>query len=103
MVRIDGNISDHTRYIPSGASSVQNERAVTIITRANLENLAAFLNATGWQAMWGLNPGTASKHDALQEAIDVDALFKDRLHSFKIGNEVDFHGGYSPPLTTYEE
>lgn len=102
MVRIGGNISDHTAYVPDGTSSVQDERSVTVITHANLEHLAAFLAATGWQAMWGLNLGTSSQQDAVQEAVAVADLFKDHLHSFQIGNEVDLHGGYQQQLKTYD-
>jgi hypothetical protein len=32
----------------------------------------------------------------------VAGIFKDRLHSFEIGNEVDLNHGYSPALKTYD-
>ena len=70
LIRIGGNISDHTRYVPDGTSAVNTERAVTVVNRRNLEDLAAFARATGWKVMWGLNLGTDSKEAAAQEAVD---------------------------------
>ena len=40
--------------------------------------------------MWGLNLGTGTKEEAATEAAAVDAALGDRLHSFEIGNEVDY-------------
>ena len=94
LIRIGGNISDHTRYEPDGSSAVNTERAVTVINRRNLEDLAAFARATGWKVMWGLNLGTGSKEASAREAAAVARILGDRLHSFEIGNEVDLHGRY---------
>ena len=94
LIRIGGNISDHTRYEADGAPAVQTEREVTVINRANLNDLAGFVRATGWQVMWGLNLGTGSKEAAAQEAVAVDQALGSPLQSFEIGNEVDIHGRY---------
>jgi len=94
MVRIGGNISDHTKYVPDGAATVHSEKEVTIINQANLAELAGFARATGWKVMWGLNMGTSSKEEAAQEALAVRAALDGHLHSFEIGNEVDLHNGY---------
>ncbi|HWD91169.1 MAG TPA: glycosyl hydrolase family 79 C-terminal domain-containing protein [Verrucomicrobiae bacterium] len=95
LIRIGGNISDHTRYEPNGVASVQTETNVTVINRRNLEDLAGFARATGWRVMWGLNLGTGSREAAVREAQDVAAILGDRLQSFEIGNEVDIHGRYT--------
>jgi hypothetical protein len=94
LIRIGGNISDHTRYVPDGAPVVHTEKQVTIINQTNLADLAAFARATGWKVMWGLNLGTGSKSEAAQEAVAVAEALGDRLQSFEIGNEVDIHNGY---------
>jgi hypothetical protein len=94
LIRIGGNISDHTRYEPTGTSTVNPEEAVTIINQRNLEDLAAFARATGWKVMWGLNLGTGSREEAAQEAVAVTKILGDRLQSFEIGNEVDLRGRY---------
>jgi hypothetical protein len=105
LVRIGGIIGDHTRYEPNGTPVGQTQRATTVINRASLEKLAAFLRATGWRAMWTLNLGTGSKEEAMAEAQAVSEALGDRLQSFEIGNEVnnlkkfksydDYHRAYA--------
>jgi hypothetical protein len=95
LIRIGGNISDHTRYEPDGIATAQTETNVTVINRRNLEDLAGFARATGWRVMWGLNLGTGSREAAGQEARDVAGILGGHLQSFEIGNEVDIHGRYT--------
>ena len=90
IVRIGGNVSDHTRYVLDGLPAARSQREVTTINQANLRDLGEFLRVTGWQALWGLNLGTGSKEEAAAEAVAVDAALGSQLHSFEIGNEVDF-------------
>ncbi len=89
LVRIGGNVSDHTRYVPDGTPTPKSERETTIINRAVLRDFGGFLRATGWKAMWGLNLGSGSKEMAVQEALAVHEALGDRLQSLEIGNEVD--------------
>lgn len=95
MIRIGGNISDHTRYIPDGPSRVNTERDTTVISRDDLMSLAGFARATGWKVMWGLNLGTGSPKEASQEAVAVAAALGNYLQSFQIGNEVDLQHLYA--------
>ena len=95
LIRIGGNISDHTRYEPDGVATAHTETNVTVINRRNLQDLAGFARATGWRVMWGLNLGTGSRETAAQEAQAVAAILGDHLQSFEIGNEVDIHGRYT--------
>src|SRR5260221_327860 len=95
LIRIGGNISDHTRFVPDATPAVKTERDVTVINRTNLSDLGDFARATGWTVMWGLNLGTGSKEEAVEEAIAVDAALGASLHSFEIGNEVDLMRKYS--------
>jgi len=98
LVRIGGNVSDHTRFVLDAASQVQSEKGTTIINQHVLEEFGAFLRATGWKAMWGLNLGSGSKEEAVQEALAVHRTLGDRLQSLEIGNEVDL----LPRFKTYE-
>jgi hypothetical protein len=61
LIRIGGNVSDHTRYDPAGLAAVHAQTEVTVINRSNLDDLGRFAKATGWAVMWGLNLGTGSK------------------------------------------
>jgi hypothetical protein len=89
LIRIGGNVSDHTKYVPEGEAAAHTEKEVTIINRANLADLGGFARATGWKVMWGLNLGSGSKEEAVQEAVAVDAALGSNLQSFQIGNEVE--------------
>lgn len=99
LVRIGGNISDHTRFVPDGLPQVRSEKDTTVINQAVLDEFGGFLRVTGWKAMWGLNLGSGSKQDAVNEAVAVHRALGDRLQSFEIGNEVDL----LPRFKSYEE
>jgi len=58
LIRLGGNVSDHTKYVPEGEPAVRTDKEVTIINRANLADLGDFARATGWKVMWGLNLGS---------------------------------------------
>jgi hypothetical protein len=98
LVRIGGNVSDHTRFVPDGKPDAQTEKGTTIINQHVLEEFGGFLRSTGWKAMWGLNLGSGSKQEAVQEALAVHRALGDRLQSFEIGNEVDL----LPRFKTYD-
>lgn len=102
LIRIGGNVSDHTQYKPDSPAKAHTERETTIINRKNLEDLAAFARATGWKVMWGLNLGTGTREEAVSEAKDVEKIFGDRLQSFQIGNEVDLHGNYKTSYNDFQ-
>ncbi len=89
LIRIGGIISDHTRYIPDGVPAVKTQDGVTIINQANLKSLGEFARATGWKVMWGLNLGTGSKEEAVQQALAVNTALGSSIQSFQIGNEVE--------------
>ena len=105
LIRIGGNVSDHTRYEPDGEPAPRPQSQITIINRGNLADLGEFARATGWKVMWGLNLGTGSKEEAAQEALAVDAALGSGLQSFQIGNEVEalrrFGRSYEAYHTTF--
>jgi hypothetical protein len=101
LMRIGGIISDHTKYVPDGTPAARTQTEVTVINQANLADLAAFARATGWKVMWGLNLGTGSKEDAVEEAMAVDAALGSSLQSFEIGNEVEALGRFDTRYDDY--
>jgi hypothetical protein len=54
-----------------------------------VDNLEAFLRATGWTCIYGLNLGTSTPERAAQEAEYVAKRLGARLEYFQVGNEVD--------------
>jgi hypothetical protein len=75
--------------VPDGTPVVQTQNGVTIINQDGLTKLGGFARATGWKVMWGLNLGTGSKTEAVEQAEAVNAALGSSLQSFQIGNEVD--------------
>ncbi|MGA2024949.1 MAG: glycosyl hydrolase family 79 C-terminal domain-containing protein [Steroidobacteraceae bacterium] len=90
IVRIGGNTSDYARYVPGGPA-VSSARG-SVIDTAGLQELGGFLEASGWQLIWGLNLGRGSEADAIAEAGAVRAVAGQRLLAFEIGNEPDLFG-----------
>lgn len=101
LIRIGGNVSDHTRYSAFGLSEAKTEQETTVISHASLVTLGEFARKTGWQVMWGLNLGTGSREEAVEEAIAVNETIGLKLHSFEIGNEVDLMRKYSKDYDAY--
>ncbi len=87
VIRIGGNTSDYSQFSPDGGS-VSAPKA-TLVNQHNLQELGTFLNATGWDLIWGLNLGRGTEQEAVEEARAVAANVKDKLLAFEIGNEPD--------------
>ena len=64
IIRVGGNTSDYSSFDPNGAP--RSRPKGTVINTANLRQLGTFLDATGWNLIWGLNLGRGS----LKEAVD---------------------------------
>jgi hypothetical protein len=64
-----------------------------VFTPASIETLAAFLQATGWSLLYGLNFGNGTPQQAAAEAACVQRLCGAHLIGFQLGNEIDFWGG----------
>ena len=101
LIRVGGNVSDHVRFVPGGVAVAKTERDVTIINETNLADLGDFARDTGWQVMWGLNLGTGTREEAVEEAVAVDHALGSSLQSFEIGNEVDLMRKYSKDFDAY--
>lgn len=61
------------------------------ITPQAIDHLRAFLDATGWTCIYGLNFGTGSPERDAEEAAYVARALGPRLRYFQIGNEPDFY------------
>jgi hypothetical protein len=60
------------------------------VTSEAVRNLAAFLEATGWTCIYGINMGTNTPARAAEEAEFAARTLGSRLQYFQIGNEVEF-------------
>lgn len=63
----------------------------TAITPEAIDNLRGFLDATGWNCVYGLNFGTGSPERDAEEAAYVARALGPKLLYFQIGNEPDFY------------
>ncbi|MDE1161058.1 MAG: hypothetical protein PW792_03820 [Acidobacteriaceae bacterium] len=61
------------------------------ITPLAIRNLKAFLDATGWRCLYGLNLVNGTPERTATEASFVSATLGDRLIAFQIGNEPDHY------------
>jgi hypothetical protein len=103
IIRVGGNTSDYSSFAPTG-EAVSAPKA-TVINEANLNELGTFLEATGWKLIWGLNLGSGTEQQALEEAQAVSVAAKGNLLAFEIGNEPDLfsHEGHKPKGYGYED
>jgi hypothetical protein len=106
VLRIGGNTSDVGWWKPTPASTQPPyPKTVTLIPLPPGEktpqelayaispdavvNLRAFLDATGWTCLYGINLGTSTPERAAEEAVFVAKTLGPKLEYFQIGNEPD--------------
>lgn len=90
VIRVGGNTSDYASYSASALPLSSPEgKAGSVVNDAVLEDLGRFLEASGWQLIWGLNLGSGSLENAIREARAVTRATRDHLLAFEIGNEPD--------------
>jgi len=90
VIRVGGNTSDYASYSQNGFPvSSPEDKAGSVVNDAVLRDLGRFLDATGWQLIWGLNLGRGSLENAIAEAKAVTRRTGDHLLAFEIGNEPD--------------
>jgi len=110
VIRVGGNTSDYASYSATGfpVSSPEGKTG-SVVNDAVLQDLGRFLEATGWQLIWGLNLGSGNLENAIQEASVVTRATRDHLLAFEIGNEPDLfsrvhrqtHYGYDDYLREF--
>lgn len=115
VLRIGGGSSEFTTYSATasntpppfetfGPDTSKTTKSGTITTAPALGNLRAFLDATGWTCLYGLNLGQGTKENAATEAEAVHRILGPRLAAFQIGNEPDsFRNRYRPASYTPED
>ena len=107
-LRLGGGSSEFTTYSDAdpvgpppfevfGPDTSKTVKHGTVTTALALSNLRAFLDATGWSCLYGLNLGQGAKENAAAEAAAAYRILGPRLLAFQIGNEPDsFRNRYRP-------
>ena len=115
MLRLGGGTSEFTAFTADetqapapfdsvGPDTSKNVKSDTIITRKSLRNLRAFLDATGWRCLYGLNLGRGPIARAAEEAFHVQSILGPRLIAFQLGNEPDaWRNRYRPATWSYAD
>ena len=101
VLRVGGNSVDHNVWTPTGTGQTPGQ-----IAPNDVDALAAFVKAAGWQCLYGINLGGAGPHPytsgsivaattpalAAQEIAYAYKAFGSSLLGFEIGNECDLYG-----------
>lgn len=104
VIRVGGNVSDYSTYSARGRAIAAPQPQSTVINAAVIEDLGEFLEATGWKLIWGLNLGSGTPREAVEEAQAVAAAAKGKLLALEIGNEPDLYAGpHRPQGYGYEQ
>lgn len=105
VLRLGGNTSDVGWWKPTPAStqpplppnvvaSVEPgtrpfQQLAYAVTPEAVHNLRAFLDATGWTAIFGINLGTNTPERGAEQAVAVAQILGAKLEFFQLGNEPD--------------
>ena len=105
VLRIGGNTSDVSWWKPTPASTMpplpanvvlqipagekSPEDLAYAVTPESVRNLRAFLDATGWTCLYGINLGTNTPALAADQAVFAAKTLGPKLEYFQIGNEPD--------------
>jgi hypothetical protein len=100
VLRLGGNTSEFAYWKPTVDSPEPEHPEVRevvgepkaqyyAVTTESVKNLAEFLQATGWNCIYGIGMGTNTPARAAEEAAFVAETLGDRLQYFQIGNEAD--------------
>lgn len=100
ILRLGGGTSEFTEWSSTdssepppfdsfGPDTSRTVKSSFTITPQAIRNLRAFLDATGWQLLYGLKAARGTPEDAAAEAEFVQRTIGPRLVAFQIGNEPD--------------
>jgi hypothetical protein len=117
VLRLGGGTSEFTAFttdetpalpplgpITVGPDNSKNVKADTPITPKSLRNLRAFLDATNWRCLYGLNLGRGPVERAVAEASFTLNILGSRLIAFQLGNEPDaWRNRYRPATWSYAD
>lgn len=115
VLRLGGGTSEFTAFTSEepkgpppfdavGPDTSKNVKSDTPLTLVSLRNLRAFLDATNWRCLYGLNLGRGTAADAAIEAEAVQRILGPRLIAFQLGNEPDaWRNRYRPATWSYAD
>jgi hypothetical protein len=115
VLRLGGGTSEFTAFTTEeppaaapfdavGPDTSKNIKGDTPITPKSLRNLRAFLDATGWRCLYGLNLGRGPIARAAEEAFHAQQILGQRLIAFQLGNEPDaWRNRYRPATWSYAD
>jgi len=115
VLRLGGNTSEFTTWSPTdlttpppfdatGPATHQHADLPTTNTPRAIKNLRAFLDATNWTLIYGLNAARGTIENAVAEAVAVHQIIGPRLLCFQLGNEPDaWRNRYRPATFTYDD
>ncbi len=86
VLRLGGGYVDRLLWTPSANGTHQQ------ISPANVDNLAGFLQATGWLCLYGVNFATSTPVLAAEEVAFAVSALGENLLGIEIGNEPDEYG-----------
>ena len=98
ILRVGGNSVDENVWTPNGAGATAGQ-----IAPGDVASLAAFVKATGWKCLYGVNLGGAAR-DATTPALAAAEVayaaqqFGSSLLGIEIGNEPDLYGNPVGPF-----
>ncbi len=107
LLRLGGNSVDECVFVPDGASLGNGSSAGAplptpgVITPSDLERLRGFLDATGWQVLYGINLGQNTAARAALEARVAAQILGEHLVAFELGNEPDLFSANGLRAPTY--
>ncbi|MGD0481242.1 MAG: hypothetical protein ABSA42_13800 [Terracidiphilus sp.] len=115
VLRLGGGTSEFTAFTTEepppaapfdavGPDTSKNVKGDTPITPKSLRNLRAFLDATDWRCLYGLNLGRGPVARAAEEAFHAQQILGFRLIAFQLGNEPDaWRNRYRPATWSYAD
>jgi hypothetical protein len=91
VLRIGANDVDRTTWDPAAQPVAAGTFGHTVGTAA-VDALAAFLRATGWRVIYGVNLKTGTPANSAAEAKYVAGKLGASLYGFELGNEINLGG-----------
>src|SRR3984957_19295518 len=99
LLRIGGNSVDKTSWTPNGKGRTSGQ-----VAPSDIDALAGFLKATGWQVLYGTNLAQSTPALAAAEIAYAVQSLGASLYGIEIGNEVDlFAGNYFPSTWNFSD
>jgi hypothetical protein len=87
VLRLGGGSMDRVLWAANGKGGIHSQ-----VAPSNITALAGFLQATGWQCLYGINLATSTPALAAEEAAYAASALGTSLLGIEIGNEPDEYG-----------